>query len=320
MKKYFLITLFTCFSWFLSAQTMDELNAEYNKGAQALKAEESQKALDIFTGCLEMCDKIGADANEYKSKIEQIYPNLYYSTGMDLYKAKEIVPAIERLKEAIAVSEKYNDEKTKEKSNKVLYQLYSAQGNNMFKEADYDSAIACYNYSLEINPDYDKAVFGKGMSYKSKDDFENMKAAFDKLIELVGKEDKNAQTAIKILKTQYLGDGVQAINDGNYESSVENLKNALVYDDQDLSIYYFLAYSYNKLQNFDATVETCKKAIEKSGGVDSEDLSNIYFELGEASMSIGDNTTACDAYSKVITGKNVDKAARTKTEVLSCGQ
>ena len=87
-----------------------------------------------------------------------------------------------------------------------------------------------------------------------------------------------------------------------------------------MNLYYLVAYSNNKLQNFEAATDVCKKGIEKAGGVDSEDLSNIYFELGEAAMNIGDNDTACDAYGKVTSGKNVEKATRTKTEVLPCSQ
>ena len=320
MKKYLVFTILIGLSLVVNAQTMDDLNAEYNEGAEALKADDSDKAFEIFTKCLEMCDKIGAEANEYKDKIIQIYPNLSYSSGMDLYKAKDISGAIDRFIETIAIAEKYEDEKTKDKSNKVLSQLYNVQGSSMYKTKDYDSAIVCFNLSLKINPEYDKALYGKGMTYKNKDDFENMKAAFDKLIEVAGKEDKNAQTAIKLIIKEYMGNGINAINEQNYESAIENLTNALKYDDTDLNVYYYIAYSNNKLQNFDATVEICKKGIEKAGGADSEDLSNIYFELGEAAMNIGDNATACDAYGKVTTGKNVDKAIHTKTEVLPCGQ
>lgn len=317
MKKIAGIFLVSCITLAIFSQTIDDLHNTYTNGAQALKEENYNEAIDIFSDCLDMCEKIGTEADNYITKIEAIYPNLFYSSGMALYKEKKMDEAIARFEEGINVAREYNDEKTIEKLEKVLSQLYSAQGSKMYQAADYDSSIHYFNKTLEIDTGYSKAYFGKGMSYKALDDFDNMKAAFEKLFEVADEGDKNAEKAKTILKLHYVNNGKKAINEENYEAAVENLTASLDYDDADMNIYFYIAYSDYKLEELDACIEICNKAIEKAGEGESEEIANIYYQLGEASRAIGDNATACDAYAKVTSGKYIERAKR-QMDLINC--
>lgn len=301
------------------SQTKDDVHNTYTQGAQAYKGENYDEAINAFSKCLEMCEKV-AETDDYKNKIIPIYPNLFYLSARNIYKEKKYTDAIARLKEAKEIAAKYEDEKTTAKVDKLLVQAFSKQGSKMFQVADYDSSIRCFNSAIELNPDYTIAYYGKGMAYKAKDDFESMKESFDLLIEKGEEGNKNIAKAKQTIKTHYTNSGIMALNESNYENAIENLTAALDYDDQDLGNYHLIAYANNKLENFDATIEICNKAIEIAGESQSETISDIYFELGEASKNIGDNATACDAFSKVTMGKKVDNAKHQSENILRCGQ
>ena len=62
------------------------------------------------------------------------------------------------------------------------YQSLYAQGENQYNNGNFEAAIAYYDKSLAINPDYEQALFKKAMSYKQLGDIQNANSLFGEVI------------------------------------------------------------------------------------------------------------------------------------------
>ena len=106
--------------------------------------------------------------------------------AMDTYKAKEIPGAIAKFEETVAACDKYGNDDVKDKSLKYIPQLYNSNGNTQLKDEDFEGAIASFDKAVEYQPDYARAIYGKGLVYRKQDDQDNMVATLEQAIERAG--------------------------------------------------------------------------------------------------------------------------------------
>jgi tetratricopeptide (TPR) repeat protein len=108
--------------------------------------------------------------------------------------------------------------------------------------------------------------------------------------------------------------GAVALQASKYSAAVESLTGSLEYNNTEPRTYFYLAIANNGLSKWDDAITAANKALE----LQTEDKSDIYFEMGNASEKKGDAIAACDFYKKVTAGNNVPAAKYQIEQVLKC--
>lgn len=324
MKVYFLrvllviVTVGTAGFGTMSAQTINEVVETYNMGAEAMNAGEIESAITYFEETIELSNEVGPDAEEYQIKAESVLPGLHYKIAMDAFKADNFELAVNKMRETVEVAEKYNDTGIKEKAERYIPQFLYAYGNEFYKSEEWDKAIEKYEESVKLDPEYINAYFRIALIYRNLNNDEKMIEYFDKVIENGSSGNSTVEKAVTVVKSHYLKNAQQAINSKDFASAVQNLEAALEYGTEE-DIYYYLAISYNGLENWDKAIENGLKAVEISTGSDS-DKAGVYFELGKAYAGKGDNSSACEAYASAAVGRFEEAAKYQMEHILNCNQ
>ena len=300
------------------AQTKNDAITAYNEGVQLLSTNPAG-ALAAFERCIEVCTTLGEEGDDTKALAEIQIPKLHYSLARESMQAKNNVEAIDKFNKAIEAAEKYNDEKVKSGSLKLVPQLHYILANSYSKGKDFENAHANYDKAIEYNPNYTKALLGKGLVYREQKDTENMKATLDKVIEigLNTNDVKSVETAGKVLQNTYFNAAVKALSEQKTDEAEEALKLTIEYGNESVDAYYQLAKIYNAKKNFNEAVPKINKAIElETGGDDVK--AKLYYELATSYVGLGDTTAACDAYKKASFGAYAENAKYQIEHVLKC--
>jgi tetratricopeptide (TPR) repeat protein len=206
------------------------------------------------------------------------------------------------------------EEKTAAAARTYLAGIYTAIGNSNLKKEVYETAIEKYNKAISFKPDYYKAYYGLGLVYKKQDNLSLMKENLDKVISMAGDDQKTIGKANDAAGSAFRNAGALAIQAKKYQDAVDNLVNSQDYNNDDPSVYYYLALAYNGLSQWDEAIGAANKAIE----LQAENTSDIYFELGKSYEGKGDTATSCGYYKKVTAGNNVAAAKYQMEQVLKC--
>ncbi len=313
MRSLF-VSFLLLFSVVSFSQTINEAGEAYNKGVEATKAGNFEQAIQFHLNCIQLCDQLGAEGEDLKLKATQQLAKQYLNSGINNYKAKDYNAAIASFKEASKYAELVNDTDTKAKAENYLAVFYSSFGMSSWKKEDYEKALNYFDMSLAIDPGNTKSILGQALVYKSQGDEAKMKEAIDRCINTGPANDKYVGQAIDVAFKYYFNLGVQNLQASDFNGAVNNITNAFEYGEPTGDAYYYLAVSYNSLSNWDKAVEAASNGIEN----ESNDASNLYFELGRAFEGKGNGPSACDAFKNVISGPNA-AAAKHKVEVeLQC--
>jgi tetratricopeptide (TPR) repeat protein len=136
----------------------------------------------------------------------------------------------------------------------------------------------------------------------------------DKAIAGAGDDEKIISNAKNAVTSAYQKAGALQLQAGKFAAAVENLLIAGEYDNAEPRIPYYLAISYNGLAKWDEAITAANKALE----LQTEDKSDIYFELAKAQENKGDKASACANYKNVTGGNNVEAAKYQIEQVLKC--
>jgi len=300
------------------AQTINEAGERFNQGVEMTKTEDYEGAITAFEQAVAICDQLGEEGAELKSRAVAQIPDLHYKAGFALYKAKKLDEAIQRLERASMVATEYGDNTTLAKTNKLIPQLLNAQGLTRFKKDEFDAALQSFDKAIAIDAEFAKPYLGKAYVFFKKDDADAMKEAVDMAIakgEAAGDE-KTVSSAKEQGYKGFLIKGQKAIQGSDYKAAEGFLVQAAAYDDSDANLHYLLAVTYNKLGKSDDALAEAGKAIEKEEAPDK--LAAMYFELATAHEKKGDSAAACEAYSKALNGPNGAAAKYQMEEVLKC--
>lgn len=298
----------------LSAQTLDEAGAAFNQGIQFTKDLKYADALKSYQQTIQICSKLGDAGIELQLKAEQQLPSTYFNVAKGFFDAKNYTEAITNFELAAQNADKMGESKTADASRTYLAGLYTALGNTDLKNDALDQAIVKYNKSLEYKPGYYKAYYGLGLVYKKQENLPLMKEALDKVIAMAGDDAKTISNAKDAAASGFQKAGAVALQSNKYASAVENLTASLEYNTTEPRTYYYLAIADNGLSKWDDAIAAANKALE----LQTEDKSDIYFELAKSSEGKADPTAACDFYKKVTGGNNVAAAKYQRETVLKC--
>lgn len=277
-------------------------------------------AIESFKKCIEIYDEIEDTENDNRTTAVEQIPNMQYKHAMALYKQKkydESIAAFETLKE---YAKTYEDAEKLTTAEKTIPKLYYAKGANLIKKKDYEGAIVALDKAIELDAKYPMSYVRKAQVYKEQDDEANFKASVDAAISTANaKGDKKSEgTAKKLASGFYLNAGISAVKSEKYAEAEKQFNTLLEYKDGDSDIYYQLAVIYNKQSKWDAAIEAGNKSIELFKDAGTTKDAKIYFELGNSYLGKGDNSAACDAYTKANKGDYAAAAEYQIKHVVKC--
>ena len=295
------------------AQTIDDAGTAFNNAVQLIDTDVTG-AIKAFETCIEVCDKVGDEANDLKAQSMAQVPALYYKNTIALYSAKDLSGAVKAGQATIEAAKKYNDMDLAAKATDVTAQFYFAVGNDFLKTKDLTSALDNFNAALELDPSQTKALLGLTLVYKEQDDFDNLGATAEKLIALNNNDDKFVQKSMGVIQKEFVIAGAKALQASQAEKAIGLLDKAFTYGDNSADANYYYTIAANMLKNYDKAIEMANKAIE----LEQKDKNKIYFELGKAYEGKADADNACIAYKKVAAGPNAAAAKYQIEQVLKC--
>jgi tetratricopeptide (TPR) repeat protein len=296
------------------AQTLDEAGAAFNQGIQFSKELKYAEAAASYEQTINICKKIGDDGMELQLKAEQQLPGTYFNAAKGLFDAKNYNEAIPNFEKALQYADQMGETKTADASRTYLAGIYYALGNADLKNDAQDAAIEKYNKALTYKAGFYKAYYGLGLVYKKQENLPLMKENLDKAISMAGDDAKTLGNAKDAATSAYQKAGALALQSNKYGAAVENLLASQEYNNTEPRTYFYLAVAYNGLSKWDDAIAAASKAIE----LQTEDKSDIYFELGKAQENKGDKASACDNYKKVTGGNNIAAAKYQIEQVLKC--
>lgn len=316
MKKSLIIALaiISGLAFNLTAQTLDEAGTAFNEGIQFTKELKFTEAAASYEKTIAICKQLGDEGMELQIKAEQQLPGTYFNLAKGLFDAKNYTDAIPDFEKSAQYADQMGEAKTADASRTYLAGIYYALGNADLKNEAPDAAIEKYNKALGYKESYYKAYYGLGLVYKKQNNLPLMKESFDKAISMAGDDAKTITNAKEAAASAYQKAGAVALQSSKYSAAVENLVASQEYDTTKASSYYYLALAYNGLSKWDDAVSSANRALE----LQTEDKSDIYFEIGKSYEKKGDNTAACENYKKVTGGNNVAAAKYQMETVLKC--
>lgn len=312
--KLIMLAIFSLFVISAFAQSINEAGEAFNQAIQFSKDGKYTEALDAYQQTIDICSQLGEEGADLKSKAESQLATAYYNIAKNFYEEKQYTDAISNFKLAAQWADQTGEEKTADASQTYLAGLYTAIGNSAYKKDDYEKAIEDYNMAISYKPDYFKAYYGKGITYKKQENIAEMKEALDKVIELAPADDKTGEKASSIISTTYLNEGAVALQKADYDGAIDNLNISLKYDNAAPLTHYYLALAFNGKKDWDNAIVSANKAIE----LGYENVGDAWFAIGQANEGKGDTAAACDAYKKVTDGPNVQAAKYQAETVLKC--
>lgn len=317
--RILLAALFVSSTLLLSAQTKEDVINTYNAGV-ALATTDVKAAIEKFNLAREMALKVGAEADTLKNMIETQLPRLQINYAAELYKAKNITEAIPNYLLAIELAEKAGNTEIASKAKEIVPKLYFSQGNELYKSEKFDSALIYFDQALLYDSTYAKVYLSKGLVYKKQDNTQAMIAAMDKAIfyAKLSNDEKTATTAGNVVRDNLLMNGNKAVKAGNFQEALPLLNQATTYGEPKSDIFYLLALSYNKGSQWDAAIDAANQGIALETTSTNEIKAKFYYELGNAYLGKGENTSACISYKNALYGNYLESAKYQIETVLKC--
>jgi len=313
-SKIFALIVFAVITNFLNAQTLDEAGTAFNQGVQFGKELNYAEAAKAYEQTINICKQIGDEGMELQIKAEQQLPGTYFNLAKSQFEAKSFTDAIANFEKSARFADQMGETKTADASRTYLAGIYYSMGNADLKNDALDAAIEKYNKALGYKEGYYKAYYGLGLVYKKKENLPLMKENLDKAIAGAGDDAKLIGNAKDAANSAFQKAGALQLQSSKYAAAVENLLASQEYNNTEPRTYYYLAIAYNGLSKWDDAIAAATKALE----LQTEEKSDIYFELAKAQENKGDKANACANYKNVTGGNNVAAAKYQIETVLKC--
>jgi tetratricopeptide (TPR) repeat protein len=300
----------------VKAQTKNDAIMSFNEGVESMKTDPA-KAIKAFEKSITICDQVGDSAKEVRAKAIQVIPDLYLQVAKKLATEKKWTEAIAASKDAVKVSEKYNDEKIKDASQKLLAQCYVIQGGIFYAGKDFDKALKTFDSALYINPNYTKAQYNKALVYMK---MENTPKFIEQSNLVTEKAKAEGDTTLANTMTKSTGEyllrsGIKNMQANKNVEAVSNLEASLKYINNN-DVYYYLAITYNKQKKYAEAVTNAKKGLDlETGPADAK--AKFYYELATALAGQNKKDEACENFKNANYGKFVT-AVKAQLQNLQC--
>ena len=302
-----------------SQQTKNDAITSFNKGVEAMQAENYEQALTDFNEAIKIAKEVGEEADDVLINVESQLPGLYYKMGMALYSEKKIDPAIAKFKETIEVAEKYNSPEVAGKASNAISQLYYFKGATSYKNNNFQEALDFFKQAIEYDPENVKAHYMIAGTYKALDDDESFyKAAKEAAsVAKANNDNKYYESTMKLAADYFLLKANDAKKAEKYDNAVKYLNYGLEFEPDNATSYFLLAQIYNAQSKWDLAIESAKKALEYEKD-DPDVKAKDYYELGNALKNKGETGAACDAYKNAAVGQYKESSEYIMKNELKC--
>lgn len=303
------------------AQTREDVVLKFNEGFELVQVGEDLAAIETFEETLELAEAAGPEADDIRDRVRSQIPQLYFRHAASQFRAGNVDAAIEAFRETIHYAERYEDESTKTRAEGNLPRLYLSKGNSLYRDGNLNEALDAYNSALELNPNYPRAIYQKGLVYRQQEDLDSALEQFDLAIDIslnAGDMDM-VQRASGAARDYLIYVGGIAIEEENYSAALNLLQRAATYDDSSSEAYYRLAEVHNHLGNWDQAIANGTQALEfETGG--RTDQAKIWFEIGLAYKHLENEPQACEAFQNAAFGTFQASAEHELEHELNCAQ
>ena len=324
LKEAAIITGFLLFASALSAQTLTEVIKEFNAGAESLKDQEYETALEHFNKSLEMSEVVGEEADDMKAKAQEQIPATYYRQAVNYMKRRQYEEAVPYLEKTVEFAEKYdNNEEIAAKANKYLPPLYLRKGNMLIRQEKYEEAVETFDKALAMDNDLYKVHQGKGLAYLKQEKIDKMIEEFD-----------IAREKAKAADDQDVIDDINKAIDGYYRPIIEEERmmidpmegdytflidicdEAIEANETNGFAYFQAASAYNKMVEYDSAIEYAERGLEYEQNPTI--TSALYLELGKAYQNTAQYDKACEAFKNVTDDQFLSSAKKNMENVPGC--
>ncbi|MFO7721887.1 MAG: hypothetical protein R6V49_01565 [Bacteroidales bacterium] len=290
----------------LYAQSIEQAAELFNEGRAFINEGNNKAAIDKLEASIRMCEEIGEEGDELRNQAISVVPNLYYNHSKSLFDANQIEESILMYRKTLEVAQKYNNLEVFTMTNNVLAQLFLKNGNDKFREKDYEAAVSDLKKSLEFDPKNTTTLLLMAYSYRRLDSTEAMINYFKATIDAGEQNDRNAPKAAEALMGHYMNTGARLLNARNTADGLKYLDTAATYGESG-DLWYYYAVGYNIEQKYDQAIEAAEKAITLDPN-NKENVAKYNFEIGSAYYGKKDNAKACEAYVKANFGRTALRA------------
>ena len=128
-------------------------------------------------------------------------------------------------------------------------------------------------------------------------------------------DDKTTAAATKTLRDHFVNSGMLAYKADNYEGAIKNFEASYKYDAEYADPYYLTCVIYGKQENFEKAVEYGLIAARYE---EESDQAKIWYEVGNAYVSLVEYEKACDAFSKALVEPYLKSVQHQIDNVLKC--
>jgi len=319
--RILLAAVLICSIQFVSAQTLEEARTLYNNGGQATTEGKLEAAIQNFEECIALCETLyeeDVDAEDLMLTVKQTMPKLYWQLSQKKVKEKDYNSSLEYALKAKEAASTTNDENIVSKSSALASKIYYSFGLSKYKAKNYAEAITALDHSINENTSNFKAHFLKVVVFKNTGD-ENALIHATKAVMAISGNDDNKEKAINLTANYFYNSGVKAKQSSDYAGAIKNIETSFKFNPENASAYYLLASIYNSQENWNNAITSANEGLKYEENT-PENKARFYYELGNSYLGKGDNTSACDAYSKAATGVYTENANYQINEVLKCNQ
>lgn len=314
-----LFSVLIALSVVVTGQTKNEAIEAYNKAID-LKATDPVAAIKAYEEAINISSKLGEEGEEIKELSEIELSPLYYEVALKLFRERKIVEAISGFETAVKISEKYNDQDMKSRSENVLHQLYFTRGNELFRANDDAGALELFDKALALNPNYARAYLGKALVYRKQEKSPEFADAMDMAIEtgLLTNDERTVSTAESTARDYFYIRAVRAKDRRAFSEAMTLVQSSLKYDVNFVESYYLVMLIANAQKRFNDAIEAGNKAVQLLNSTSREETAKYYFELGNAYAGKGDTDMACQSFREAAVGDLLENANYQIQQVLKC--
>jgi tetratricopeptide (TPR) repeat protein len=336
LKTIFSAVLLVLIATNIQAQTQGQAIELYNNGLSEAQSAEYQKAINTFGQVITIANQLGPDGEEVLENAQNQLLRAYYNLAVSDYEAFQSDRSIANIESTLnsfrdlqQVSDDYGNTSYKERAEAIIPQLLYAKASMHYSADELELSEAEVDRALNLNSNYAAAYFLKARIFKKINDTEGdgiidenidqMLEWFDRAIQVAEATGRNniASRAREAAHDELLAVGANYINNENFRNAIQNLELALDYNAESADVYFRLAEANNGTGNPDQALAHATTALEyETGG--RTDLARIYFELGYAHQTLGNNVEACEALSNAVYGSFKDNAEYIMEHELKC--
>lgn len=308
MKKFFAsIAAIVIALGSANAQDLAQITEIYNTAAASISTDKAS-ALKSFEQALQLAEALGEEGAEVALNCKNVIPDLTLSIGKDFVKEQNFDGAINQIKAAIAVAEKFANADVVAEAKTLLPQVMMNKANHFVTAKKYVEAVAAYKELLGIDPTNGAAALRLGVALNATGDVAGATEAF-----LQAAANGQEKTAFKQLSNINLKSAAAALKAKKYADAVAAALKSVEYAENAQA--YQIAGQASQLagKNSEA-ISYFEKYLEVSPS--AKNAGQIAFTVGALYQQAKNNAKAKEFYAKAVSDAKYGAEAQKMLDAL----